>query len=173
MPLSTTNFASASFVESPEVGWQPPVRDVSPAPAGETLSNVALLVRWRLPRQGHGTEAVDLYPVLGAFKGFRRLVEDRTLFETARLSEDGIEVEWEDGSALAVSTIERLAREQMSNDDFRSFLSEMRLTFDSAAAALGLSRRLIAYYAADRPIPRHVALACQGFVASLERYAQE
>ena len=33
-------------------------------------------------------------------------------------------------------------------------------TFDSVAAELGISRRLAAYYAKEREIPRHIALAC-------------
>lgn len=170
MPLSTTSHVSRSPARTLEA--VAPVRDVSPAPAGETHSGVSLLVRWTTPRNGQVNEIIDLYPVIGAFKAGRRLLDDRAMFETVRLSDDGYEVEWGDGSALAISTIVRLAEEQMSNDEFRRFLSEMRLTFDSAAAALGLSRRLIAYYAADRPIPRHVALACRGFAASLEAYAQ-
>jgi hypothetical protein len=39
------------------------------------------------------------------------------------------------------------------------------LTLDAAGAVLGISRRQVAYYAKDRPIPRLVALACAGYDA--------
>lgn len=168
MPLLNTGRAGVGRERGSEARWCPLVRSVSPAIAGETASPLSVLVHWTNPRAGRESEIVDLSPVLGAFKAFRRLVEDRALFQTARLSDDGREIIWNDGSELAVSTLVRLANEQMSNADFREFLAEMRFTFDSASAALGLSRRLIAYYAADRPVPRHVALACRGFAASID-----
>jgi hypothetical protein len=38
------------------------------------------------------------------------------------------------------------------------------LTLDAAAVALGLSRRMLAYYrSGSKPVPRTVALACLGW----------
>ena len=76
--------------------------------------------------------------------------------------EDGAAIAWGDGSAIdvAATTIESLAEEAMTPDDFAEFLRRNRLSFNSAAAQLGISRRLVAYYAKERAIPRHIALAC-------------
>lgn len=57
-------------------------------------------------------------------------------------------------------SVERLACEGMEPSEFSAFLKRHHLTFDAAAAQLGPSRRLIAYYASERRAPRHVALAC-------------
>ena len=72
---------------------------------------------------------------------------------------------------MAATTVERLAAERMGNADFRAFLSRHRLTLDGAAAALGLSRRQVAYYAKDKPVPRLVALACLGYERTIRREA--
>lgn len=45
-------------------------------------------------------------------------------------------------------------------------MARYQLTLDSAAAALGLSRRMLAYYRSGaKPVPRTVALACLGWEA--------
>jgi hypothetical protein len=42
-----------------------------------------------------------------------------------------------------------------------------QLTLDTASEALGISRRMLAYYRnGEKPIPKHIWLACLGF----ERY---
>jgi hypothetical protein len=62
---------------------------------------------------------------------------------------------------MPADAVWELARQQMSSIDFAAFLRRFGRTLDSAAAQLGISRRLAAYYAAgDRPIPRYIALAC-------------
>jgi hypothetical protein len=39
-----------------------------------------------------------------------------------------------------------------------------KLTFDAAAEALGISRRMLAYYRnGEKPIPKHIWLACLGW----------
>ena len=65
---------------------------------------------------------------------------------------------------MAATTVERLAAESMTNTQFREFLERHGLTLD-AGAVLGISRRQVAYYAKDRPIPRLVTLACAGYDA--------
>jgi lambda repressor-like predicted transcriptional regulator len=49
----------------------------------------------------------------------------------------------------------------MTNADFAGFLKRNGLSLDAAAIQLGVSRRLVAYYAKDRPVPRYIALACK------------
>ena len=62
---------------------------------------------------------------------------------------------------MGAATIEQLAEEAMTNEDFAAFLKRSKLTFEGAAGELGISRRLVAYYATNRPVPRYIALACR------------
>ncbi|MBM3225038.1 MAG: helix-turn-helix transcriptional regulator [Candidatus Tectomicrobia bacterium] len=67
---------------------------------------------------------------------------------------------------MSADTLWRLAQEQsgvtMSAEDFRHWREHHAYTLDEAAAALGISRRMAAYYEhGDKPIPRVVALATQ------------
>ncbi len=71
---------------------------------------------------------------------------------------------------MAADTLLRLAQEQsgatMTPDAFRRWREGRAYTLDQAAHALGLSRRMIAYYEqGNRPIPRVVALATRGLDA--------
>ena len=51
----------------------------------------------------------------------------------------------------------------MSPDAFRHWRERKALTLDAAARALGVSRRMVAYYEQGaKPIPRVVALATRG-----------
>ena len=43
----------------------------------------------------------------------------------------------------------------------RHFSTRNNLSLDAAAGQLGISRRLVAYYAKNRPVPRYIALACK------------
>jgi hypothetical protein len=123
-----------------------------------------IVVRWASgPRTGH-RETVDLAPVVMTLRYFAPLRADADLFATVELADDGHTLAWGSGRIdMSAATVERLAAEAMDNVAFRAFLERQRLTLDGAAAALGLSRRQVAYYAKDRPVPRLVALACAGY----------
>ena len=69
---------------------------------------------------------------------------------------------------MPATAVERLATDVMSNDDFAGFLTRNNLSLDAAAGQLGISRRLVAYYAKNRPIPRYIALACR-YIESLKQ----
>ena len=74
------------------------------------------------------------------------------------------DVVWTDDIDMATDTLWRLAREQagrtLSPDAFRRWRERGAYTLDTAAAALGVSRRMIVYYEqGKKPIPRVVALA--------------
>jgi hypothetical protein len=62
--------------------------------------------------------------------------------------------------------LRELAREQAGEwgpERFDAWMAEHGLSLNAAADALGLSRRMIAHYrTGSRPIPRVVALACEG-----------
>ena len=78
---------------------------------------------------------------------------------------------WDDDLDMSADTLWRLAQEQsgatMSAEAFRRWRERRAYTLDAAARALGLSRRMIAYYEkGDRPIPRVVALATRALEAA-------
>jgi len=123
------------------------------------------------PRQGI-TENVDLTPVIMQYRFFQPLRGDIGLFASVQLGEDGHMLVWDNGRIdMAATTVERLTSESMTNAQFQAFLERHGLTLDAAAAVLGISRRQVAYYAKDRPIPRLVTLACAGYDAWQARKA--
>ena len=117
------------------------------------------------PRAGL-SEEVDLSSVLGSYKAYRTVRDDADRFATLRVVEDGYAVAWDGVEAeLTAELICECAEETMTRVDFAAFLKRNRLTQEAAAALLGRSRRQIANYLKDGPIPRIVALACFGYEA--------
>ena len=106
---------------------------------------------------------IDLAPIILTYKFYRPLRDDPELFRTVHVANDGTAIAWgkNDEIDMATTTIEHLASEVMQKSDFRAWLEKNRLTLDAAAAQLGISRRLAAYFASgEKPIPRYIALAC-------------
>ncbi len=104
--------------------------------------------------------------VSGMIETFRVLVPLRSpeLFQNVRVGEHGTDIVWTDAIDMSADTLWRLAREQsgdtLSADAFRAWRERKAYTLDSAAAALGISRRMVAYYEeGKKPVPRVVALA--------------
>jgi hypothetical protein len=127
------------------------------APGARALT---LLVRWS---QG-GESLVDVSGLVETFRVYAPLRADPMLFSEVRVGELGADIIWSDDLDMAADTLWRLAQEQsgatMTADAFRHWRERQAYTLDSAARALGLSRRIVAYYdQGDRPIPRTVALA--------------
>jgi hypothetical protein len=138
----------------------PLVRSVKPA------GGYAVEVVWAAGRRDGRRETIDLAPQILTFKIYKALRTDRALFETVHVAAGGAAIAWgDDAIDLSAVTLERLAEESTTNADFVAFLKRNALTFDAAAAQLGISRRLVAYFAKDRPVPRHIALACDGLEA--------
>lgn len=121
-----------------------------------------LRIRW-----DHGGEhSVDVSALLEKFCVYAPLRQDAALFQRVRVGEHGTDIVWSDELDMSADTLWRLAREQagvtMSAEDFRQWRQQKALTLDAAASALGISRRMAAYYDhGDKPIPRVVALATQ------------
>ena len=72
---------------------------------------------------------------------------------------------------MSNDTLWRLAQEQsgltMTAEAFRRWRERRAFTLDTAARALGISRRMVAYYEkGERPIPRVVALATRALEAA-------
>jgi len=91
------------------------------------------------------------------------------IFAQAKLGEWGSNVVWADNDALelAADNLRARAIEQAggySHEVIWNWMARHALTLDAAAQALGLSRRMLAYYrSGEKPVPRTVALACLGW----------
>jgi hypothetical protein len=137
----------------------------SVAPAGPTSVRVV----WAAGDRAGREDIVDLAPLLYTRKLYRGLREDEALFRTVHIIAEGDAIAWGDDEAIdmAATAVERLAEEVMTPTDFKAFLERNGFTLDAAAAQLGISRRLVAYYASGKDVPRYIALAC----AYLDRQA--
>lgn len=124
---------------------------------------MTLRVRW-----DKGEESlIDVSGMIRSFQVFLPLRESLALFRRVRVGAHGTDVAWTDKIDMSADTLWRLAQEQsgatMTPDEFRHWRERKAYTLDEAARALGLSRRMVAYYEkGNRPIPRLVALATRG-----------
>lgn len=123
--------------------------------------------RLRLAFRDGLTVEVDLRPWIKASKHLRPLAEP-ALFATARLGGGGRVVEFGDGAIdLATDNLRNLATEQaggIGHERLWNWMHANELTVAQAAEALGLSPRMLIYYRnGEKPIPRHVWLACVGW----------
>jgi hypothetical protein len=99
---------------------------------------------------------------------FLKPLQNQSLFSTAKLGAWGRAVEFGKGEIdLAADNLRNLAIEQadgIGHERILGWMHENNLTLDEAAAALGISRRMLAYYRnGEKPIPRHIWLACVGW----------
>ena len=125
-------------------------------------------VRWA---EG-GESVIDVSGMIETFRVFAPLRADPDMFAAVKVGEYGTHVAWTDEIDMAASTLWRLAQEQsgatISAEAFRHWRERKAYTLDTAAQALGLSRRIIAYYdRGTRPIPRTVALAVKALELGL------
>jgi hypothetical protein len=113
-----------------------------------------------------GTQAdVDLRAILR--NRTTRALRNEGEFARAGLGEWGHSVAWPCGIELSAETLWLETLSATGRDDVRRFL-EWRLrhglSLNGAAQALGLSRRMIAYYSnGEKKIPRAILLACRGW----------
>jgi hypothetical protein len=88
------------------------------------------------------------------------------LFRKAKADPWGHSVNWPGEIEMGADQLYELAREQSGDwgpEQFAAWMAGHGLSLNAAADALGLSRRMIAHYrTGSRPIPRVVALACEG-----------
>jgi hypothetical protein len=115
---------------------------------------------------------VDLTDVIAAHKGLAAL-KKKNEFARVTVSADGWSLEWPSGVDFGAPQVRRWADEQagevMRVADFRTWMDDHALTQEAAAQALGLSRRMIAYYlSGEKPIPKTVMLATEGWAAREE-----
>ncbi|MGH6872040.1 MAG: DUF2442 domain-containing protein [Rhizomicrobium sp.] len=113
-----------------------------------------------------GTRAdVDLAALLRD-KAFRAL-RDAEAFAAVRVGEWGHSVEWPSGAELGADSLWLETLAATGRRDARAFL-EWRLrhglSLSKTAQALGISRRMVAYYSnGDKPVPKSILLACKGW----------
>ena len=121
-----------------------------------------VMVTWSGNTRGGATETVDLAPMLFAFKLYKPLRNDPGAFGDVHVAAHGSVIAWGEGEEIDMSAgaVEDLAEQAMTTADFKAFLKRHGFTLDGAAAQLGIGRRLAAYYAGGRDIPRVIALAC-------------
>lgn len=111
---------------------------------------------------------VDVAPVIGLHPSLKRLALP-DIFAQARIGDWGSCVTWanDDSLELAADNLRARAMEQSgaaSHEMLWNWMARHHLTLDAAARALGLSRRMLAYYrSGEKPVPRTVALACLGW----------
>ena len=130
----------------------------------KTTPTASLLLRYA---DGEQLE-VSLVDAIMKHSGLSRL-KDRKVFSSAKVGEHGASVMWanDDDLALAADNLRARAVEQaggVSHEFIWNWMARNDLTLDSAAVALGVSRRMLAYYRSGaKPVPRTVALACLGW----------
>lgn len=140
----------------------PRITAVTPDAAPMTLR-----VRW-----DKGDESlIDVSGMIESYRLYAPLRQSPELFRQVRVGEHGTDVVWTDEIDMSADTLWRLAQEQagetMTPAEFRHWRERKAYTLAAAAKALGISRRMVAYYEqGDRPIPRVVALATRGLELS-------
>lgn len=138
-----------------------PLPTIASVEAGNGRYDVQVM--WAGGARAGRTDTVDLAPMIFTFKVFKPLRDGTVAFDTVRLGDYGASIVWPGDTDLDIGAdaIEEMAAEAMTNEDFSAFLKRNKLTLDAAAAQLGIARRLVAYYAKEREIPRYIALACR------------
>jgi DNA-binding XRE family transcriptional regulator len=128
---------------------------------------MSLQIRW-----DSGEESiVDVSGPVGTFRVYAPLRQTPGLFRQVQLGECGTDIVWPQGIDMSADTLWQLAQEQsgatMTPEEFRRWRERNSYTLNTAAKALGLSRRTIAYYEeGSRAIPRVVALATRALEMS-------
>ena len=105
------------------------------------------------------TKVVDLTAPLESRRFYKPLRADDALFRSFRISQYRNALEWSDDLDFSALWLETLPSAEFSNADFRAAMDDLGMTLDGMAAALEVSRRLIADYRKDKPIPQHISLA--------------
>jgi hypothetical protein len=112
------------------------------------------------------TMNIDLSAIV-AQNNFLSPLNNAILFCKASVGEHGNDVTWGDDLGLSGDNLRAEAVEQcggISHERIWNWMYRNGLTLDSASKALGISRRMLAYYRnGEKPIPRHIWLACLGW----------
>ena len=137
-------------------------KKILPRIVAVTPGEQSFTIRIRWDRGGESL--IDVSGMIESFRVYKPLRQSPARFREVRVGEHGTDIVWTDEIDMAADTLWRLAQEQagttMTADAFRHWRERKAYTLDEAAQALGISRRMVAYYeGGNRPIPRVVALA--------------
>ena len=99
-----------------------------------------------------------------------RALRESSEFSRVHIGEWGHSLEWPSGVELGADSLWLETLSASGHGDARAFV-EWRLrhglSLAKAADALGLSRRMVAYYSnGEKPIPKSILLACKGWEVS-------
>ena len=131
------------------------------------LQTVEALAPYRLRTAWSTGEVldVDIESVLRRTPALSRLLKPK-VFAKAHLAEWGHGIEWFD-TELGADNVYAWAKEQagqVSHQMFGAWMHRNSLSLNTAAEALGISRRMVSYYrTAQKSIPRAIWLACLGW----------
>jgi len=116
---------------------------------------------------------IDLSGLAGRFAAYAPMRDPGFDFAAVEIGEFATDIVWPGGIEIAAETLLRLSREQtgktFSPEEFRRWRLARNYSLDQAGKALGVSRRMVAYYEdGSKPVPRTVALAAKALEAGLE-----
>lgn len=138
--------------------------------AVHSFGDYSLCIRW----VSGVTYTVDLKKPVFGLKGLRPL-RDVKAFARVEMGEGGHSVCWAGDLDMGADRLWELSLEQNGRADTAEFLRwrwRHGLSLSAAADALGLSRRMVAYYSgAEHEVPRTVLLACKGWEAEHQKAA--
>jgi hypothetical protein len=96
-------------------------------------------------------------------------LRDPAAFAGVKIGDWGHSLEWPGGEEAGADSLWLETLSALKREDARAFLEWRQkngLSLSKAAEALGLSRRMVAYYSnAEKPVPKTVSLACRGWDA--------
>jgi hypothetical protein len=130
----------------------------------------ALRIHW-----ASGKElSVNLHEPVLRLKGLRPL-RDVAMFARATVGEGGHSIAWPGDLDMGADRVWEMTLEQSGRADAVEFIRwrwRHGLSLTTAAEALGMSRRQVAYYASgEHEVPRYVLLACKGWEAERQAAA--
>lgn len=130
----------------------------------ETCGQTCLRLLWS---DGSGAE-IDLADWMKA-PAFT-VLNDPAEFARAEIGDWGHSLQWPSGVEIGADSLWLETLSANRHDDARRFLEwrlKHGLSLSAAAKALGLSRRMVAYYSnGEKPVPLTVLLACRGWEVS-------
>ena len=136
--------------------------------SAQTIGPVSLRLEW-----SDGTTAdLNLRAILEdrAFVALRDPVE----FAQVSIGDWGHSLEWPSGAELGADALWLETLSVTGHDDVRMFLEwrlRHALSLSKAADALGVSRRMVAYYSnGEKKVPKPILLACRGWEVSASQF---
>lgn len=133
--------------------------------AAKWLGKRVVRVTWK----SGDVSVVDLAPALLSRRFYIPLRDDDVLFAKLRVEEYGTAIEWPGDIDFSALWLSKLPSVEFDNEAFREAMDDLGMTLDGMAAALEISRRQVADYRKEKPIPRNVAYATRYLVEAAHK----